>query len=196
MWWLNPPAANAADLDSLVEMLTTSGLKLEVLKETAAADEDAAVEYSILDIGLLSDISPFIVQQYGVGTTNLEIFDRIAAKLPLGTDYVYFRDSQYVYSFVFGDLSYSGTSFSGSGCTRIDYNTYTGSSQQPTFTVSNVSSFSLGVGNYLVYSNLGNYPMLGGAQGAYRFMALSQAFMLLCSMFFVLWGFARLRIRR
>lgn len=159
-------------------------------------NEDEFSSDSIFSIKLLPNSSPLIVQQYSVGTQNLEIFDRIAAKLPLGVDYVYFRDSQYLYSFVYGDLSYSGSSFSGRNVTRINYNTYAGSSQQPTFTVSNVGSFNLPVSNWLVYSNLGNYPSLGGAQGGYRYTVLTQAFMLLFTMFYVLWGFARLRICR
>lgn len=193
MWWLNPPRADAADLDTLIETFIQQGVRLEVAKDTVPVDEEGLSTYSIYDIGLLDDISTFIVQQYGVGTTNLEIFDRIAAKLPLGVDYVYFRDSQYVYSLVYGDLSYSGSSFSGSGCTRIDYNTYTGSSQQPTFSVSHPSSFSLSVGNWLVYSNLGDYPMLGGAQGALRYKMLDYAFVGLFTVFLVLWRWCRLR---
>ncbi len=150
---------------------------------------------SIFSIKLLPNSTPLIQQQYGVGTSNLEIFDRIVAKLPLGVDYVYYRDSQYNYCLAYGNLSYSNSYFTGRNVTRINYNTYTGSSQQPTFTVSTVSSFNLSVSNWLVYSNLGNFPSLGGAQGGYRYTVLTQAFMLLFTMFYILWGISRLRLR-
>lgn len=157
--------------------------------------EDEFSSDSIFSVRLLPNSTPLIQQQYGVGTSNLEIFDRIVAKLPLGVDYVYYRDSQYNYCLAYGNLSYSGSSFSGRNVTRINYNTYTGSSQQPAFTVSTVSSFNLPVSNWLVYSNLGDYPSLGGAQGGYRYTVLTQAFMLLFTMFYILWGISRLRLR-
>lgn len=157
--------------------------------------EDEFSSDSIFSVKLLPNSTPLIHQQYGVGTSNLEIFDRIVAKLPLGVDYVYYRDSQYNYCLVYGDLSYNNSYFSGRNVTRINYNTYTGSSQQPTFMVSIVSSFNLPVSNWLVYSNLGDYPSLGGAQGGYRYTVLTQAFMLLFTMFYILWGISRLRLR-
>lgn len=150
---------------------------------------------SIFSVRLLPNSTPLIANHYGVGTQNLEIFDRIVAKLPLGVDYVYYRDSQYNYCLAYGNLSYNNSYFSGRNVTRINYNTYTGSSQQPTFTVSIVSSFNLPVSNWLVYSNLGDYPSLGGAQGGYRYTVLTQAFMLLFTMFYILWGISRLRLR-
>lgn len=180
-------------MDTLVDSFLESGIKIEVSKDTVPVDEEGLSTYSIYDIGLLGDIQPLIVDQYGIGTNNLEIFDRIAAKLPLGVDYVYFRDSQYVYSFVYGNLSYSGSSFSGSGCTRINYNTSTGYGQQPTFTVSNIGSFSLNVGNWLVYSNLGDYPLLGGSEGALRYKILDYAVVGILSVFLLLWRWCRLR---
>lgn len=142
-----------------------------------------------------SEASLLIQQNYGVGTSNLDIFDRIAAKLPLSKSYVYYRDSQYVYSFVYGDLSLHGTVFSSqSPVTRIDYNLYAGSSRQPSFNISFPSTFSLNVGDYLVYSNLGDYPMLGGAEGVYRFQILEISLFGFLSVFIILFGFARKRL--
>lgn len=191
MWWLNPPPAGALDLETLADIID-NGVKIEVNKETLPSD-DGLSEYSIYDIGLLTDISPRIVHQYGVGVSNLEIFDRVAAKLPLGVDYVYYRDSQYEYCFVYGDLSYNGSSFTGSNCTKITYYTYSGGSQQPIFSSSNVGSFSLNVGNWLVYSNLGDYPMLGGAEGALRYKILDYAVFGILSFFLLFWRFCRFR---
>lgn len=192
MWWLNPPQADALDLETLVDVLS-SGVKIEVSKDTSLVDDEGLSTYSIYGISLLDDIQPYIVQQYGLGTTNLEIFDRIAAKLPLGVDYVFFRDNQYTYSLVYGDLSYSGSRFTGSNCTRVDYYSYSGGGTQPTFTSSNIGSFNLNVGDWLVYSNLGNYPMLGGAEGALRYKILDYAVVGVLSFFLLLWRWCRLR---
>lgn len=187
--------ANGADLETFSEVLE-NGVRFELHKDLMPSDDELSSD-SIVSFRLLPDLSsPLIVQQYGVGTQNLEIFDRIAAKLPLGVDYVYYRDSQYVYCFVYGDLSYSGSSFTGSNVKKITYNTYSGSSQQPTFTVSSVSIFNLSVSNWLVYSNLGDFPSLGGVQGGYRYEVLTQVLLLLFTMFYILWGFARFRFRR
>ena len=171
-----------------------NGLEFELHEEILPSSDEFST-YKLIDFRLLPTSSPLIQQQYGVGTSNLEIFDRIVAKLPLGVDYVYYRDSQYNYCLAYGNLSYNNSYFSGRNVTRINYNTYSGSSQQPIFTVSTVSSFNLPVSNWLVYSNLGDYPSLGGASGGYRYTVLTQAFMLLFTMFYVLWGFSRLRLR-
>lgn len=182
-------------MDLLVDQLN-HGVLLEIHEDIMPAEDEFSND-KLLSLKILDNLaSPLIASQYGVGTSNLEIFDRIVSKIPFGSDYVYFRDSQYVYSLVYGDLSFSGSSFSGSGVTRIDYNTYTGSSSQPTFSRSTVSSFNLSVGNWLVYSNLGHYPSLGGDDNLYRYDVLTQVCLLLFTMYNVLWGFARLRSRR
>lgn len=90
-----------------------------------------------------------------------------ASRIPisLGDEYVFFRDSQYGYTLVTGDLVYQNGNFSLNG-TGKQYNfdavtsgSY-GSVTYYTFTTTDISTFNLATNNRLVYSSLGNYPTL------------------------------------
>ena len=102
-----------------------------------------------------------ISTSYGVGTSNISIFGPIASKLPYGVSYVYWRDSQYEYCLAYSDsLVLNGTRFSADTATVVRYNTYSGYETQATFTVSTDANFFLDARNYLVWSDLGDYPTL------------------------------------
>ena len=104
-----------------------------------------------------ANISP----SYGVGTSNISIFGPIASKLDYGVHYVYWRESQYEYCFAYSDsLMLNGTRFSASSATVVSYNTNSSYQAQASFTVSTDTNFSLDAGDYLVWSDLGNYPVL------------------------------------
>ena len=104
-----------------------------------------------------ANISP----SYGVGTSNISIFGPIASKLDYGVHYVYWRESQYEYCFAYSDsLMLNGTRFSASSATVVSYNTSSSYQTQASFTVSTDTNFSLDAGDYLVWSDLGNYPVL------------------------------------
>lgn len=119
----------------------------------AGADEEAVSAVPMP----LAAISP----TYSVGTTNINLFSGVVHKLPYGVHYVYWRESQYVYTIAYGRaLELSGSVFKGSDITLVSYNTYTGGSSQSTWTRSMQGSFTLSVGNYLVWSDLGDYPQL------------------------------------
>lgn len=122
--------------------------------ETWEEINDAIV---LADVEPLADISP----GYGVGTSNLSIFQAVAKKLPYGVHYVYYRESQYEYCLAYSrDLVLSGSRFTAPTATVVTYRTYTGGSSQPTYSVAEQSGFSLSAGNYLVWSDLGDYPTL------------------------------------
>ena len=96
-----------------------------------------------------------------VGTSNISMLQGLAGKVSPVEDYVYARTGDYQYVFAWGDLSLSGTDFSGS----VDYAVYerTGNyNSSYTYTVYHDDAFSLHAGNYFVYSSLGNYPLIGG----------------------------------
>lgn len=79
--------------------------------------------------------------------------------VPFGDDYVFWRSGQYEYRLAFGDLQLSGGTFTGDNLSFVVFSL--DSSYSGTFTVSRSSgSLSLSTGNYLVYSNLGHYPIL------------------------------------
>lgn len=98
---------------------------------------------------------------YNVGTTNLTIFEGLVSKIPLNHHYVYFRDGQYSYKCAYGDISLNGHVFSGSDVTVLTYDTRGAQSGQTwitTYTENHDSNFRYNAGNYLCYSDLGNYP--------------------------------------
>lgn len=114
-------------------------------------------EVLLADIEPLADISP----GYGVGTTNLSIFQGVAKKLPYGVHYVYYRESQYEYCLAYSrDLSLAGSRFTAPTATVVTYYTYTGGNSQPSYSVVEQSGFSLSASSYLVWSDLGDYPSL------------------------------------
>ena len=105
-----------------------------------------------------ADISP----SYGVGTTYVDIFAGLAAKLDYGVHYVYYRESQYEYCFAYSaEMLLDGTVFTAPSVSLVTYDTRRGTYQdQPTYTVSTQSNFRLDTDNYLVWSDLGDYPEL------------------------------------
>lgn len=102
-----------------------------------------------------------VTSDYGVGTSNINLFGPLAAKLPFGTHYVYWRDGQYQYRLAYSqEITVSGSRFSSPSVTLVTYQTNMGYGSQATWTVSKDSNFSLSAGNYLVWSDLGDYPQL------------------------------------
>lgn len=115
------------------------------------------------NVTVLADAEPFAstTAGYGVGTSNVSIFERVAQKLPYGTHYVYWRDSQYEYRLAYSaDLTLSGTTFRAPSATVVSYTTNSGYNEQPTWDEWTESNLTVNAGNLLVYSDLGNYPTL------------------------------------
>lgn len=150
------------------------------------------------EVSVLADAQPYAsyAPSYSVGTTNLSIFQAVAEKLPYGTHYVYWREGQYEYCLAYSPtLELAGSTFTGQDVTVVSYSTYTGSSQQTTFTTGTAGDFSLSALSYLVWSDLGDYPTLyarGGADYA------QTACIILCSfalyyLFHHMWGDIRQR---
>lgn len=96
-----------------------------------------------------------------ISSTYTTMFTGLANKLSPLDDYVFCRSGQYTYTLAYGDLNLNGASFSGSDITLVTLTTNTGYNSTYTYTTTTQGSFSLNAGNNLVYSNLGNYPLLG-----------------------------------
>lgn len=102
-----------------------------------------------------------ISDEYSVGTSNNTIFAGVAEKLPFGTHYVYWRESQYVYAMAYGsDLVYDAGTFTGSSVDIVRYTTSSGYQTAPVYDVGTETDFQLSTANRLVYSDLGHYPDL------------------------------------
>ena len=129
---------------------------------------------------------------YGVGTSLNEIFAGYIYDLDYGYDYVYWRESQYVYRLAYSDdLSYSDGVFSGS-VTLVTYTSYSGSgssSSAPTVVISSDSDFYLSVSSCLVYSSISGFPDLVDSSGGYYVQVIA----VILSSFLLLFVFFRIR---
>lgn len=127
---------------------------------------------------------------YGVGSSNVSLFAGVVSKLPYGEHYVYWRDSQYVYMLAHGkDLKYQGGRFTASQVQTVTYNSYSGYNSQATFLQGSDSNFSLAPGNYLVWSDLGDYPQLETGKGEREYV---QAAVVGMAVFFIFGRFRAL----
>lgn len=102
-----------------------------------------------------------------------EIAAQTLWKVPFGGDYVFWRSGQYQYCFAYGDIGLSGSTFTGSS---VDLVTYTlDSSYSGTYRIAtSKQDMTLNAGDYIVFSNLGVYPLLD-AQNAYQKLMLWSA---------------------
>lgn len=136
------------------------------------------------DGGIMPLSSHSISGNYGVGSTNTAIMAGVTSKLPYGEHYVYWRSGQYSYMLAHSrDLVYENGRFSAPSARLVTYYTYTGSSSQPTWSQSTDSNFSLSPGNYLVWSDLADYPQLETGKGVRDYV---QAAVFALAVFFVL----------
>lgn len=110
-----------------------------------------------------------------VGTISSNVYDYfrdIAATLPWGSKYVFFRDGDYDYILAYSDdLSLSSDTFSASSVEIVKYNGY---SRDYDYGISRSteSNFRVTAGRANVYSNLGVYPRLFEGVTSYAFQAL------------------------
>lgn len=97
-----------------------------------------------------------------ISSTYTTIMEDILQNTKITDDYVYFRDGQYSYTLITGDLDYNGGVFTGSKVERYTITTSTQSYNQSIYRIShtNDTNFRLDASDYLVYSNLGYYPTL------------------------------------
>lgn len=116
------------------------------------------------------------VYQGTINTTYLTIFRDVVSNIGVTDDYVLFRSSDDTYSMLVGDLEFSNGEFYLSDFGQLysvtnvsggyGYNSYY------SYDVVDVSSYSVVVGDYLVYSNLGGYPSLIDRGVNYAFVTL------------------------
>lgn len=154
------PKGDEEEID-IDELMDDNKLTNSDLPDSEDYIQDIAENVSLLsDVAVLSDYNTYVG---AISTTYLEYFRGFLGKLPYNYHYVCYRESQYVYSFVFGsDLSYSNKRFTGSNLTRVTWNTYNSGS----YGINTEGSFSLNTGNNMVYTDLGNdYPALVAYDG-------------------------------
>lgn len=91
--------------------------------------------------------------------TYSDMAARMLWKVPWNDDYVFWRSGQYSYTFAYGDFSLSGGRFD---CASADIVTFQlDSGYSGTYTMHESSgAVSLVPSSYIVFSNLGGYPLL------------------------------------
>lgn len=144
--------------------------RLELDSVSADKDSDALILYSPEGELVLTTSEPvphrdtraFSSTPYASVTDNS--YSAVAAKMLLKvapfSDYVFWRSGQYAYNLAVGDLELSGTTFSsGEPVTIYTFQLDTGYSG--TYTLSSRSdTLNLAASSYIVFSNLGYYPIL------------------------------------
>lgn len=166
----DPPAGEG-------EEAVTEEHPLETLPEDG---EEEGEELPILDSGVIEDAltPPFAVYlvdppaeggievyaSHGtaypgaISTTVYQYFRDLAASLPLGSHYVFYRADRYRYDLAYSkSLTLSGSTWSSPEVQIVRYDTY---NSDNTLTRYSESSFSVGAGSAMVYSDLGEYPRL------------------------------------
>lgn len=122
------------------------------------------VDSQVFGVEYLPEASPLasVNDSYGVGTSFVSIFSGIVRKLPPDVNYVYWREGRYDYRLAYGrNIVLNGSVFSAAdSVVVVSYSTNSSYSEQPVFSVGSDGSFRLNASNYLVYSNLGDYPCL------------------------------------
>lgn len=97
----------------------------------------------------------YIPYDSAMSTSAVQFFKDYIDKLG-GVHYVLFRSGQYTYRLVLSsDLSVDGSSFSAPDADYVTYDT-----RYYTWSTGHEGAFSLKAGNYLVYSDVGDYPVL------------------------------------
>lgn len=152
-------------------LLSTSALASNYyqLEEVGGIEADVIPSESV-DMEYLPQVTPLGSASiaYDVGTSYNQYFAGLVRKLPYGVNYVYWRDSRYVYRLAYGrNLALSGSDFRADSCDIITYNRDPGPDEIPTWTHSTQSNFNLSAGSVLVWSNLGHYPALDDGGNIY-----------------------------
>ena len=111
-----------------------------------------------------------------IGTTQLQYFRDIVSNIGINDSYVAARTERYKYQLFVGDIKFSNGQFIGSEqgsiITVYTINTDTNSFGTYTYNVSTDNNFTFNASNYLVYSNLGEYPGLEERSVIYEFSTL------------------------
>lgn len=120
------------------------------------------------------------VYEGNISTTYTTIFSDIIGKIGLGDDYVFYRSGQYEYTMIAGEITWDGSRFAADEATR--YVLVTNSNYNSTYDYSSgtVSGWTLSPGSALVYSSLGDYPVLTERSDTYSLATLILLFACVC----------------
>lgn len=132
-----------------------------------------AATHSIYDEGTLS-------------TTYVTYFKDIVSGIGFNENYVAFRSGQYSYTMVVGDLEYNNgvISLTGSGKEYVFSTGSTGYNSQYRYNVNTINNFSVSVGDYIIYSDVGEFPQLVERGAKYEIFTALLLCIVLCAVVF------------
>lgn len=192
------------DADSLIGQLETVQESLDELTEQVAAFSEESpgdvivqpVQEQLTEMqeqldGISSEISTMSaeisvlssVYDGSISSTYVAFFDRLSVKF--GTaDYVFYRSGQYTYTCYWGGLSYDGSRFTGAGLDCVVL-TLSSSNYSSYYTWNSYSGVSLDLvpNGDLVYSSLGDYPVLDTPSVGYDYTLLFVVVVVLIAIF-------------
>ena len=103
-----------------------------------------------------------VYNEGNISSTYTTIFEDIVSGISPQEDYVYYRSGQYEYTLAVGKDMYlvDKTVYSTEKTKLYIITTNSGYNSYYTYSTSEVYDFQLNLGNNLVYTNLGGYPLL------------------------------------
>lgn len=103
-----------------------------------------------------------VYENGNLGTTYITYFKDILSGTDIKYNYVAFRSGQYEYVLIVGDLEFNNDTISlvGEGKQYRYYTTSSNYNSQYYYDVSTLNSFSVNVGNSIIYSDVGDFPEL------------------------------------
>lgn len=157
--------AESVYTDSVLDVIAIDEDTVTVYADSAEADGET-VTASPTDITVYS--SEAVYDDGMISSTYLDMARGLIKYVPFGQDYVFARTGQYEYIFAIGDFE---EGFSGSSeiwkITTGNYNS------NYSFNHYIDGSFSLSVGNGLIYSSVAPYPSLEGVNYSYALLFVS-----------------------
>ena len=101
------------------------------------------------------------VYEGNLSATQITYFRDILGGQSILDNYVVFRDGQYSYKMVVGDIVYNNNTFTATEtCKVYSINTSSGYNSYYTYNQETIDNLVLTTSNKIVYSDLGNYPQL------------------------------------
>lgn len=188
-----------SDVVDIVEVITPEDG--EVIEETDTPDAEepepvpVVVEVPEQDITLFSDTGELVYTSESPSEVNRAVsglpyssvtdnsYSQIAARTILKSgwddDYVFWRSGQYEYTLAMGDIELSGSTFTGADVDLVRYTLDSGYNGTYRITT-DVDSLNLNAQDYIVFSNLGKYPLFDNEYVFGRIAVFSLAIIAAC----------------
>lgn len=150
----------------------------------------------IFGLAVTAQAATHEVYEGSLSSTYITYFKDTVSGLPLSSHYVCFRSGQNEYVMVAGDVVYNGGEFTLDGIAK-EYRYYaegTNYNSYYHYDVTEITEFSLEVGNNIVYSDLGEYPQL--MDRGEKFEVLSAVLVCVCMLSVVIGRIFRGSFRR